>query len=302
VYLGAERRSERGRGGGLELPAFATGYAEQLGFLELSEPSDLTAADERGLRLIARFQSGEAAAFDEFYARHFAPVYSYLSGALRDPHEAEDLSQETWVRVERALGRFEIRPGVPFRRWLFRIAQRVLIDELRRRARVPLEASIEALADEPVMSVEESFGERWFARRELHEAIDRLPPAGRQAVLLRYFVGLGYPEIAALTGRSQDAVRQLNSRMLRQLGKRLDSVEVRATRGERRWMRTRLRRLPVLGERRWCLDGTARISRSAPMSTYSIPLGATRPPPQALRPTPIFSSTVTSSNFCRSRY
>jgi hypothetical protein len=120
VYLGVERRSARQLRRRLELPALPAGHAERLSYLELSEPADLTAADEQGLRLVTRFQSGEVAAFDHLYARYFASVYSYLSGALGDPHEAEDLSQETWVRVQRALARFEIRPGVPFRRWLFR--------------------------------------------------------------------------------------------------------------------------------------------------------------------------------------
>jgi RNA polymerase sigma-70 factor (ECF subfamily) len=273
VIVDRRRPHERGRGRGPErrqalhvepvlgLPAFALEHQGRLSFVELSEPVLISLADAESLRLVRRAQSGDEGAFEQLYTRYFAPVYAYHRHGLGDPHEAEDLTQQTWLRVERGLQTFEVRPGVPFRHWLLRIARRVLLSEFERRGRV----SLVSWGDEHERQIgarpDPRFAERWFARPELHEAIDQLQPVARQVVLLRHFVGLEYAEIAAITQRSPEAVRQVNSRALRELGRRMRIPQdlPTSTKHERRWMRVRLRRQAVLSERRWCLCGVAGI-------------------------------------------
>lgn len=87
--------------------------------------------------LLRRCQAGDQRAFQVLYERYARQVYAFLLGYLKDPHLAEDVTQETFVRVWRALPRY--REQGQFRAWLFRIARRLAIDAERRQRKHRLE-------------------------------------------------------------------------------------------------------------------------------------------------------------------
>ncbi|KAF0246356.1 MAG: RNA polymerase sigma-70 factor ECF [Planctomycetota bacterium] len=138
---------------------------------------------------------GDPAGFDELVRRHQGAVAGYFRNVLLDAHRAEDLAQETFLKIFRE--RLSYRPEGRFRQWLFRIAHNLAMDEFSRRkvrAERPLE---EAPDDRPrppeVVARDEEL-------RRVFEAMGDLPPVYREALSLAWFQELSYVEIASLTG------------------------------------------------------------------------------------------------------
>ncbi len=152
--------------------------------------------------LIRRCRTGDQRAFRELVRRFERPVFSVLMRVVRRPEDAEDLAQETFVRVYRALDRYD--PERPFTAWLFTIASRLAIDHLRRK-RVP---TISLSQSEPGSSEERTIEipdpglqpDEVTSHREeqsrANELIDSLPEHYRIVVVLRHQQDLSYEEIA----------------------------------------------------------------------------------------------------------
>ena len=142
--------------------------------------------------------------FERFYETHGSEVFGFLAGRLgRGP--AEDAFQETFLRALRAYPMLE--HGEHLRAWVFTIAHRVAVDELRRRR---------PDADVPELAAEDDVP----AYAELDHLAGDLPPAERAAVVLRYGYDLPYSHIATALGSSEDAARQAASAGVRRLRKR----------------------------------------------------------------------------------
>lgn len=152
--------------------------------------------------LIRRCRTGDPRAFRELVRRYERPVFSVLMRVVRRPEDAEDLAQETFVRVYRALDRYD--PTRPFTAWLFTIASRLAIDHLRRK-RLPtmsLSQSDPGSSDERTIDIEDPGlqpDEVTSHREEEVQAqslIDSLPEHYRIVVMLRHQQDLSYEEIA----------------------------------------------------------------------------------------------------------
>jgi RNA polymerase sigma-70 factor (ECF subfamily) len=207
------------------LPAVAKPYLDQLEFVERVLASDEHDEDVATGRLVTRFQAGDVEAFTELYLRYFDRVYGYLQVALRDPHEAEDVTQQVFVNVFEALPRYE-RRSQPFRAWLFRIARNRGIDSLRKRQRFePADpAELQRRREDAADDKATTRALEWLSDAEILVLIERLPQGQRQVVVLRYMLDLTMAEIAQVLDRSPAAVRQLHSRALRFLEKRLEAL------------------------------------------------------------------------------
>jgi len=130
------------------------------------------------------------------------PVFSLAIRMLRGEQDAEDVTQETFVRVFRSLDRYD--PDRPFTAWIFTIAARLCIDQLRRRRLrpVPLVQRDADSGEERVLDVVDpgpgpeqlaSFEEE---ERRTRDLIDSLPPHYRIVIMLRHLQDLSYEEIA----------------------------------------------------------------------------------------------------------
>jgi RNA polymerase sigma-70 factor (ECF subfamily) len=137
------------------------------------------------------------------YERHARSVYRYLRELVgRD--DAEDLTQQVFLKLITQLGRYEPRSDVPFSAWLRRVAHNLAVDYLRSARTGPVETTRAVHA-----SADEAGTER---ARCLLEALAELPPSQREVVMLRYLAGLTPGEIASALGRSQDSVNCLHHR------------------------------------------------------------------------------------------
>ena len=208
-----------------ELPRRARIVVDRLVFVERLEAGLESVEDLDTARLVTRIQAGDEAGFGELYTRYFDRVYAYMRIALDDSHEAEDVAQQVFLQVLEALPRYELRSS-PFRAWLFRIVRNTAIKHLAKHRRIepedPSELDRRRLRRDD--GAEDMSALSWVGDEELLLLIERLPTAQRQVMMLRYMMDLTCPEIAAILGRSPDAVRQLQHRALTFLRERLVAV------------------------------------------------------------------------------
>lgn len=157
------------------------------------------------LDLVARSQGGDSRAFDDLVTRHRGRVYGMIQNMVKNDADAWDLSQEVFVKVWKALPRFEAR--AKFSTWLYRIVHNVVYDWLRKRKiesagefddQLMKESQIAAGArttpnqdarPDEAMSNDE-------LRGRIGEAMAKLSPEHQEVVMLREVQGLDYKEIA----------------------------------------------------------------------------------------------------------
>ena len=158
--------------------------------------------------LMLAYARDDLRAFDLLYARNRGPLYRFLLRSAGDRANADELFQETWVRVIGARQRY--RPEARFSTWLLAIAHRLLIDQSRRtRPLTGSDAAELALAQEPAPaheSPEQSLGAFELARR-VQAALAELPAEQREAFLLRAELELGPDEIAQATGVGRETAK-----------------------------------------------------------------------------------------------
>ncbi len=186
--------------------------------------------------LMQAFAGGEVAAFDALYARHRRGLHAYLSRLLPAGVAADDLFQETWLRVARERHRY--RPQAAFGTWLYTIARNLAIDQLRRH-RPLLASELEAadgdgdddtgpLAQAPADAATQP--EVQAMRREqtarLNAALAGLPAVQREAILLREQGGHSLHEIARITGVSDETAKSRLRYALNKLRRVLAPEEV----------------------------------------------------------------------------
>ncbi len=170
-------------------------------------PPALDLANLPDADVVALAQRGRDAAYRELIRRYERPVFSLVFRMVRDRELAEDLSQDTFIKVLQHIDRY--RPEFKFSSWLFKIANNVAIDHLRRRQldTVSMDGSPHAMTSEAVeatsfdvSSRDESALDRMEARElgsAIETAIAQLRPEYRACILLRHVEDKSYEEIAA---------------------------------------------------------------------------------------------------------
>jgi RNA polymerase sigma-70 factor, ECF subfamily len=237
-----ERRSALVAVPGPTLPRRLRRHLEGMTFAEAVAPSGQEREDRDTAHLVTRIQAGEWDAFSDLYLRYFDRVYAYLRVALRDPHEAEDATQQVFTNVIGALPRYERRKE-PFRAWLFRIVRNQAVDALRKRRHVePEEPDVLEQRWDPHGREAEARALRWLSDREMLVFLERLPLAQRQVLTMRYLLDLHTRDIAEVLDRSQDWVRQTQRRGLQTLERRLVRLGSEPSKRDRRLSMARLRR------------------------------------------------------------
>ncbi len=182
--------------------------------------SDAGLSDEGLMREV---RAGDPSAFEALYDRHHRSVFTFLLRSLGDRRAAEEVLQETFLRV--FTHRESYQPTATFKTWLFTIARNLVIDQLRGRGAAPeLEAAegLETVADPAATPLEQLEGAE--LGEKLEAALVRLSPAYREVLLLSRFAELNHQQIAEITGLSPSAVRVTLHRALRRLGAILASL------------------------------------------------------------------------------
>lgn len=156
---------------------------------------------------LALARKGDRAAFARLVEAYQGPVYNLAYRMLGNATEAEDAVQETFIRIYTKLHTYQ--PDKKLASWVLSIASHHCIDRLRRR-----KGEMLSLDDEPVALLAPSRQEgpeasamRGEQRAEVQRAVDRLAPAYRAPLILRYWYDLSYQEIADVMGLTVQAVK-----------------------------------------------------------------------------------------------
>ena len=154
--------------------------------------------------------------FDETLARHGAEIYRFALHLTRNRPDADDLYQETALKAYRAWNRLPCDAN--HRAWLYKIASNTFLSDKRKSSRLRSLDAEEAVETIPAASRDDD--ERLDAGSLLSEVeafIEGLPPKQRIALVQRKYLDIGYPEIAATLGCSEEAARRSVHEALRKL-------------------------------------------------------------------------------------
>ncbi|MGZ6142221.1 MAG: RNA polymerase sigma factor [Myxococcales bacterium] len=164
--------------------------------------------------LLAAYQQGDPGAFELLLRRHRAPLFSFLLRMLGDREKAEDLAQETFLRIVKGAQAWEHRAR--FQTWLFTIARNLCVDASRRdRFRRADSLDQTGPDDEPAMvdsvpghEIDPARGaESARLRPVLQKALLGLPAEQREVFILREQAGIPFKEIAEMVGVNENTVK-----------------------------------------------------------------------------------------------
>jgi RNA polymerase sigma-70 factor (ECF subfamily) len=174
-----------------------------IGERRAASPATLDDRTDDELMRLARGDHRDA--FAALVARHMARLADFCTKMTCDRRTGEDVAQETWLQVWSHRGRYQ--PQGKFESFMFTIARNRCRNALRsrgRRGKLFVAGETERASDDP--SHLDALLARERAAR-VADAVGELPPKLREAVLLRFSLGLDYPEISAIVGRGESTVR-----------------------------------------------------------------------------------------------
>ena len=169
---------------------------------------------DEDLMMACKEDHGEA--LEEIYRRYYRKIYSYVCRNYMRREQAEDITQEAFLRVYR--GRKNYQPTAKFSVWLYRIARNLCIDESRRYWNRNVTRESETTLDENQLSPIESLADSGNDVRQkldeendmnaIRQAVSQLSPEQREVIVLNKFQGLSYQEIGEIIGSNTESVKQ----------------------------------------------------------------------------------------------
>ncbi len=156
---------------------------------------------------VSRAIKGDGEAFTQLYEEHLDKIYRYVYLKVGNQAEAEDLTQEVFVKALEAIGSYKWR-NLPFSSWLFRIAHNQVMDYFRKEGKVKKMA-----LDNDITLLSESnpafTAERGLEIEELIKNVEKLSPAQREVISLRFGAELSTAETARVLGKNTGTVKAL---------------------------------------------------------------------------------------------
>ncbi len=164
--------------------------------------------------------------FSDFYRTHLRDIYNYTYYRIGNHHDAEDLTTQTFIQAYRHFERAQRESdGRPLRPWLLRIAHNLAANYYRDRSRKPTYALENAEVIAEPHGTEQLVEGREDATRLL-KAVQGLPDDRREAMIMRFALGMSNREISRTLGRTEGATKVLIHRAIKQLEKEMeDKVE-----------------------------------------------------------------------------
>jgi RNA polymerase sigma-70 factor (ECF subfamily) len=179
--------------------------------LDDTDPSRLVS------KAVEAAREGDRDALRFLYVRYADNIYGYVCSIIGDEHEAEDLTQQVFTKLPKALPKYQERE-VPFSAWILRVARNLAVDYLRARRAVPC--------------AEISGGSEWFddvaqdRARCLQEALNLLPPDQREVLIMRHILGMSPGDIARSLGKSEGSIHGLHHRGRGTMRRALTNLQV----------------------------------------------------------------------------
>jgi len=156
--------------------------------------------------LVQQAVNGDQTAFTQLYNQNFDRIYRYVYVKVRNQAEAEDLTQDVFIKALESISSYQWR-NLPFAAWLFKIAHNRVIDHMRKLSKEKRASLDEAQAqsmEDPV-----DITEREFEVYQLKKALEQLPEAQREVATLRFIAQLSIAEVAKTLGKNEGTVKAL---------------------------------------------------------------------------------------------
>ena len=169
-------------------------------------------------QIVQRAINGDREAFTYIYDLHFDKIYRYIYTKVRSQSEAEDLTQDVFIKAYEGLKSYKWR-DLPITAWLFKIAHNRVIDHVRKASkekRADLNEADAISAGDPVYMTEQN-----FEVYELKGALLKLPEAQREVATLRFISELSITEVALTLGKSEGTIKALQFNAIASLRKLL---------------------------------------------------------------------------------
>ena len=161
------------------------------------------ARDSQVAGAVARAQAGEMEAIRFLYVRFRDDVHGYVRSIVHDPHDAEDVNQQVFVKLIAAIHKYR-RSEAPFASWLLAVARNVAFDHLRKRRPIPREELYPAAREADGCDPEVRLG--------FEQALGALPREHGRVLILRHLVGLTPAEIAEQMCRKESSIHGMHHR------------------------------------------------------------------------------------------
>ena len=165
--------------------------------------------------LVDAAKAGDQAALSELYQTYFPRLYRYILARTGNSYDAEDLTEEVFMRVLQAIKRFEHRKA-PFSAWLFRIAHNAVISQRRKETARGRSSQLNDGMQVDTAGPEE-LAEKHVALSEVMQAAKTLPDAQRQVISLRFAAGLTVAETARAMGKGEGNVKVIQHKAIAKL-------------------------------------------------------------------------------------
>lgn len=173
---------------------------------------------------IKRFQSGDESAFEELYTTYYTPLYRFIFTRAKDKADAEDLTQTVFLKIYRALPTFEDRSITPLA-YFFRAARNVLIDHYRK-SNTSAIVSDELIAEHSDKVTTANVSNQREVGEIIKIGLAILPDDQREIVEMKFLSELENNEISTITGKSEENIRQIQSRALRKMRTYLEEKHI----------------------------------------------------------------------------
>jgi RNA polymerase sigma-70 factor (ECF subfamily) len=163
-------------------------------------------------------KANDDAAYQDVVARFGDPLYGYIFSITGDHHLSEDILSETYLRMVEKIDTYTFY-GAPFKAWLYRIAHNLAINALKRAQRMVGSVALDSAAppvDDPAATIVAQ-----LEAEEVRAALAELTEEQQQVVLLRFVAGQSTGEVAQALDKTENAVKQMQFRALRSLGRLL---------------------------------------------------------------------------------
>ena len=192
--------------------------------------------------LVRSAATGDARAFEELIIPYEKPIYNFCLRMLNDAGEAEDASQEVFIKVYKNIGRYRERHAGSFKSWVYAIANNACVDELRKRKARARPESLDTVYETEGGEMSAQFASTEQTPEQavivnerqkiLSDAISGLPTEFRRMIILRDLRGLSYEEISGVTGAKLGTVKSKISRARAALRERVEKKYAGTLRGE----------------------------------------------------------------------
>ena len=186
------------------------------------EPAGGALAGAAEAELVEQARALSPDAWAEIYRRHVQRVYAYIYYRLGDPHTAEDLASDVFVKAIAGIKGYSYR-GTPLLAWLYRIAHNVTADHRKMAAR----HAQHQIGDAAYVEERRDALHERDEREAMLDAIRRLTEDQQQVVILRFYQGMNHAEVSRVIGKPEGAVKALQTRALRSLRRLLTEGQYR---------------------------------------------------------------------------